>query len=65
LIYRNLESGATKSSELKPTLLKYCKQVCMGLSYLKGKEIIHGAVKADNVLVNAEDVCKVNEFSHN
>jgi len=37
----------------------------MGLSYLKGKEIIHGAVKADNVLVNAEDVCKVNEFSHN
>ena len=58
-------SGASKSSEMKPTLLKYCKQISMGLSYLKGKEIVHGAVKAENILVTAEDICKVNKLMRN
>ncbi len=59
---RILEKGAIKSSELKPTLLNYCKQVSFGLSYLKSKEISHGAVKASNVLVTSEDICKVGKL---
>lgn len=48
-----------ETDKLKLTLLKYCRQVAIGLNYLKGREIIHGALKASNILVSKDNTCKV------
>ncbi len=45
-------------------LLKYSRQVSLGLDYLVDKGIAHGALKASNVLVSREKTCKVSETPH-
>ena len=59
LYFRLLETSITKMDEVKLTLLKYSKQVALGLNYLRDKKIVHGAFKASNILVSNDDICKV------
>ena len=41
------------------TLLKFCRQVAEGLSYLAGKSFVHRDIAARNILLDQELNCKV------
>jgi serine/threonine protein kinase len=43
-------------------LLRFSWQVCDGMMYIASKGIIHGDVAARNVLVSADDMCKISDF---
>ena len=40
-------------------LLKFCRQVAEGLSYLAGKSFVHRDIAARNILLDTEHNCKV------
>ena len=44
---------------LPVTLLKFCRQVAEGLSYLAGKSFVHRDIAARNILLDKEVNCKV------
>ena len=44
---------------LLTTLLKFCRQVAEGLSYLAGKSFVHRDIAARNILLDQEHNCKV------
>ena len=44
---------------LPVTLLKFCRQVAEGLSYLSGKSFVHRDIAARNILLDKELNCKV------
>ena len=44
---------------LPVTLLKFCRQVAEGLSYLAGKSFVHRDIAARNILLDKELNCKV------
>ena len=44
---------------LPTTLLKFCRQVAEGLSYLAGKSFVHRDIAARNILLDKEHNCKV------
>ena len=45
--------------DLPTTLLKFCRQVAEGLSYLAGKSFVHRDIAARNILLDKELNCKV------
>ena len=45
--------------EKKYQLLKFCRQISSGLSYLASKQFVHRDLAARNILVSSDDVCKV------
>ena len=49
----------SNSAELPITLLKFCRQVAEGLSYLAGKSFVHRDIAARNILLDKELNCKV------
>ena len=49
----------SNSAELPITLLKFCRQVAEGLSYLAGKSFVHRDIAARNILLDKELSCKV------
>jgi len=40
-------------------LLKFCKEVAAGMTYLSGKKFVHRDLAARNVLVDDRCTCKV------
>ena len=44
---------------LPVTLLKFCRQVAEGLSYVAGKSFVHRDIAARNILLDKELNCKV------
>lgn len=44
-------------------LTRHCtSQIVDGLAYLHSRNILHRDLKADNILVNLEGVCKISDF---
>ncbi len=44
-------------------LTRHCtSQIVYGLAYLHSRNILHRDLKADNILVNLEGVCKISDF---
>ncbi|KIM20326.1 hypothetical protein M408DRAFT_330828 [Serendipita vermifera MAFF 305830] len=55
--YRKLGRGFDKN------LTRHCtKQIVDGLAYLHSKGILHRDLKADNILVDLDGVCKISDF---
>lgn len=55
--YRKLGRGFDKD------LTRHCtRQIVDGLAYLHSKGILHRDLKADNILVDLEGVCKISDF---
>ena len=46
-------------TDLPKLLLKFCRQVAEGLSYLAGKSFVHRDIAARNILLDKELNCKV------
>ena len=51
--------GQLTNEDMPFTLLNFCRQVCLGLSYLSQKGFVHRDIAARNILVNDENICKV------
>ena len=47
------------NASLPTTLLKFCREVAEGLSYLAGKSFVHRDIAARNILLDKELNCKV------
>ena len=41
---------------------KYLKDCAQGLQYMHQKNIVHRDIKPQNILVTAENVCKLSDF---
>ena len=52
-------ASRTTDPALPITLLKFCRQVAEGLSYLAGKSFVHRDIAARNILLDEELNCKV------
>ena len=46
-------------TELKHSLLSFCRNVAAGLNHLSYKGFVHRDLAARNILVSSDDVCKV------
>ena len=52
-------SGITTHAKLPLILLKFCKEIAAGMTYLSGKQFIHRDLAARNILVSENITCKV------
>jgi hypothetical protein len=43
-------------------LLNFCRQICLGMTYLSGKGFIHRDLAARNVLISKDKICKIADF---
>ncbi|XP_019855447.1 PREDICTED: tyrosine kinase receptor Cad96Ca-like isoform X1 [Amphimedon queenslandica] len=43
-------------------LLNFCRQICLGMTYLSCKGFIHCDLAARNVLLSKENICKIADF---
>ena len=59
--YRN---GITAHAKLPLILLKFCKEIAAGMTYLSGKQFVHRDLAARNILVSEKIVCKVRSYMH-
>ena len=64
LFYIPCSPGLLTNEDMPYTLLNFCRQVCLGLSYLSQKGFVHRDIAARNILVNENNVCKVSKQSH-
>ncbi|ORZ10194.1 kinase-like domain-containing protein [Absidia repens] len=46
----------------EPLVRHFTRQVCQGLAYLHSRHILHRDIKAANILVEADGVCKISDF---
>uniref|UniRef100_V5ER81 Protein kinase n=2 Tax=Kalmanozyma brasiliensis (strain GHG001) TaxID=1365824 RepID=V5ER81_KALBG len=46
----------------EPTIKSFLHQILSGLAYLHSKGILHRDLKADNILVDFEGICKISDF---
>jgi len=56
---RHYSASQPTDPALAVTLLKFCRQVAEGLSYLAGKSFVHRDIAARNILLDKELNCKV------
>ena len=56
---RHYSASQPTDPALPVTLLKFCRQVAEGLSYLSGKSFVHRDIAARNILLDKELNCKV------
>ncbi|KAI8146131.1 hypothetical protein BJV82DRAFT_406469 [Fennellomyces sp. T-0311] len=68
-IFLEYVSGGSISSRLalhgafeEPLVRHFTRQICMGIEYLHSKSILHRDIKAANILVEADGVCKISDF---
>ncbi|KAI8062914.1 HA-tagged protein kinase [Gongronella butleri] len=69
LIFMEFVSGGSVASLLKekgkfrvPVIRHFTRQVARGLAYIHGQMGIHRDIKAANILVNGQGVCKISDF---
>uniref|UniRef100_A0A1X7UA21 Protein kinase domain-containing protein n=1 Tax=Amphimedon queenslandica TaxID=400682 RepID=A0A1X7UA21_AMPQE len=43
-------------------LLNFCRQICLGMTYLSCKGFIHCDLAARNILLSKENICKIADF---
>ena len=58
-LLKRKREGADQSTP--SVLLNFCRQICLGMSYLSSKQFIHRDLAARNILVNEDNICKVRE----
>ncbi|ORX51271.1 kinase-like protein [Hesseltinella vesiculosa] len=46
----------------EPVVRHFTRQICQGLAYLHHRHILHRDIKAANILVEADGVCKISDF---
>ena len=56
LIKRKRENNAPAT-----VLLNFCRQICLGMSYLSSRKFVHRDLAARNILVTEDNICKVRE----
>ena len=56
LIKRKREKNAPAT-----VLLNFCRQICLGMSYLSSRKFVHRDLAARNILVTEDNICKVRE----
>ncbi|KAI7860000.1 hypothetical protein BDC45DRAFT_564021 [Circinella umbellata] len=68
-IFLEYISGGSISSRLalhgafeEPLVRHFTRQICMGIEYLHSKSILHRDIKAANILVEGDGVCKISDF---
>lgn len=68
-IFLEYVSGGSISSRLslqgafeEPLVRYFTRQIVAGLNYLHGRNILHRDIKAANILVEADGICKISDF---
>ncbi|KAI9482603.1 hypothetical protein BDB00DRAFT_857051 [Zychaea mexicana] len=68
-IFLEYVSGGSISSRLalhgafeEPLVRHFTRQICMGIEYLHSRSILHRDIKAANILVEGDGVCKISDF---
>ena len=51
--------GQLVHADVPPLLLSFCRQICLGMTYLAGKAFVHRDLATRNILVSANNICKV------
>ncbi|CAJ0914417.1 16565_t:CDS:10, partial [Entrophospora sp. SA101] len=46
----------------EPVVRSFTRQILLGLQYLHNRGILHRDIKADNILVNEDGICKISDF---
>ncbi|OBZ87480.1 MAP kinase kinase kinase mkh1 [Choanephora cucurbitarum] len=68
-IFLDYVSGGSVASRLalqgafdEPLTRYFTRQICLGLEYLHSRHILHRDIKAANILVEADGICKISDF---
>lgn len=68
-IFLEYVSGGSVASRLalqgafdEPLTTYFTRQICSGLAYLHARNILHRDIKAANILVEVDGVCKISDF---
>ena len=55
------DDAQQQSTTTSGILLNFCRQICLGMSYLSSRKFVHRDLAARNILVTEDNICKVRE----